>query len=101
MILQGKPFLNLINKLCSINIECGKSIARAKENSIIFFPYQPNTISCGISAFVAFKGSSSPEEFNLNQLKDMFLSLKEKGMPSDGPFAGDHIQDDFLGGMTF
>ena len=62
------------------------------------FPYQPNTISCGISAFVAFKGSSSPEEFNLNQLKDMFLSLKEKGMPSDGPFAGDHIQDDFLGG---
>ena len=82
MILQGKhflnPFFNRVKKLFSINIEFGTSITGAEENAIIFFPYQPNTVSCGISAFVAFKGSGSPEHFNLNPLQEMVLSLKTK-----------------------
>ncbi|MCK4767502.1 MAG: glutamine--fructose-6-phosphate aminotransferase, partial [Desulfobacula sp.] len=82
MILQGKhflnPFFNRVKKLFSINIEFGTSITGAEENAIIFFPYQPNTVSCGISAFIAFKGSGSPEHFNLNPLQEMVLSLKTK-----------------------
>ncbi|WP_299981670.1 SIS domain-containing protein [Desulfobacula sp.] len=97
MTLQEKhflnPLLNRVKKLFSIHIEFGKAITGAKENAIIFFPYQPNTISCGISAFVAFKGSSGPEYFNLNPLQGMVLSLKTKSLSSDDL----SVRDDFPG----
>ncbi|MBF0573734.1 MAG: SIS domain-containing protein, partial [Desulfamplus sp.] len=46
----------IINNIFSINIEYGKSIDRSKENTLIFFPYSPNTFCCGISALISFKG---------------------------------------------
>jgi glutamine---fructose-6-phosphate transaminase (isomerizing) len=39
------------------HIQVGKSPNRARENTLIFFPYAPNHLCCGICAFVAFKGS--------------------------------------------
>ncbi|MBU8849993.1 MAG: SIS domain-containing protein, partial [Desulfobacterales bacterium] len=84
---------NRVKKLFSTNIELGQSIKGAKENSIIFFPYQPNTVACGISAFVAFKGNSSPEHFNLNSIQEMVLSLKTKKLSSDAL----SVRDDFPG----
>ncbi|NOX34254.1 MAG: SIS domain-containing protein [Deltaproteobacteria bacterium] len=105
MILQGKPFLNpffnQVKKLFSINVECGKSIAKARENSIIFFPDQPNTISCGISAFVAFKGNAALQDFNLQEIQAQALSLKEKALTSDPVSKNNDIKDKFLGGDDF
>ncbi|MBF0241402.1 MAG: SIS domain-containing protein [Desulfamplus sp.] len=46
--------LNL-NDIFSINIEFGKSVDRAKENSLIFFPYDRNRLCCGIAALISFK----------------------------------------------
>ncbi|MCK5696091.1 MAG: SIS domain-containing protein, partial [Desulfobacula sp.] len=77
------PFLNRVKKLFSINIEIGKSIKQVKENSIIFFPYQPVTFSCGISAFVAFKAGSDPDHLNFDLIQEMVLSLKIKSLSSD------------------
>lgn len=84
-----------MKKISSFRIEIGTAIRQAKENTMIFFPYQPNTFSCGISAFVAFKGSSSPQEFDLNQIRKMVLSLKKNSL-----FA-DPIQENFLKGDDF
>ncbi|MCP3873223.1 MAG: SIS domain-containing protein [Desulfobacteraceae bacterium] len=103
MILQKTTFLNSllsrVKKIFLIHIEVGKSIKAAKDNSIILFPYLPNLLSCGISAFVAFKGSSSGQDFNLDQIQEMMLSLKEKRLSADA--AMDNIQDEYLGGDGF
>lgn len=76
-------FLNRFKKLFSINIEIGKSIKQAKENTLIFFPYQPTIFSCGISAFVAFKASRDPDHLNLDPIREMVLSLKTKSLSSN------------------
>jgi len=87
MILQKKHFLNSffnqVKNLFSIHIEFGKSITAAKKNAIIFFPYQPDTVSCGISALIAFKGNNKPQHINLNLLQEMTLSLGTKKNLSD------------------
>ena len=93
MILQGKSFFNMIKNLFSINVEFAKSITKAKENSIIFFPYLPNTVSCGISAFVAFKADGKAEPLNLDSIQEMILSLKTKSLSSDAL----SIREDFPG----
>nr|WP_322787248.1 SIS domain-containing protein [Desulfobacula phenolica] len=69
----------------------------AKENSIIVFPDQPNTVSCGISAFIAFKSNNSPQQFDLNQILKMVLSLKTSCLSSNTA----SITDDFLCGDDF
>jgi len=48
MILHRQTFFNLIKKIFATKIEFAKPVSKAKENSIIFFPYQPNMVSCGI-----------------------------------------------------
>ena len=72
--------IKLIKKLFSINVEIGKQINQVKENSILFFPIQPNTVSCGISAFIAFKGSNPCQSINLMPIENMVISLKAKGL---------------------
>ncbi len=97
MIKPVTVSLNRLRKLFSLNIEIGCSIAAAKENSIIFLPYQPNTLSCGISAFVAFKGNLLLPPSLLGTLKEKALSLNEKTVSAlTHPF-----QEDFLGGEDF
>lgn len=107
MILQKMSFFNRFKKLFSINVEFGKTFAAAKPNTLIFFPYQPSTVSCGISAFVAFKGDNAVEDIDLIQLQEMVLSLTENSLSSDAfpsPYSQkskDKIQNDFLGGDDF
>ena len=86
-------FINWAKKLFSINIEIGKPVNRAKENSIIFFPSLPTTFSCGICAFVAFKAGSNPDHLNFDPIQEMVLSLKTKSLSSDVL----SIRDDFPG----
>lgn len=45
-----------VQDILSINVEFGKTVDRAKENSLIFFPLQHNILCCGISALISFKG---------------------------------------------
>ena len=89
--------LNMLKRLFSLNIGIGTSIAKAKENSIIFLPYQPNTLSCGISALVAFKGASPFPPSFFDTLKDKAVSLNERTLS----VLTHSIQDDFLGGDDF
>jgi len=42
--------------LFSLKFEFGRTLDAAEKNALIFFPYLPNTLCCGISALVAFKG---------------------------------------------
>lgn len=92
-----KFFSMLIKKSGSLNIEIGKSIQHAKKGSIIFFPNKPNTLSCGISAFVAFKGSTIEQNFDLTRIQEMILLLKKEGLSSQMV----SIQDNFLKGDNF
>ncbi len=96
MIFQGTLFSNLIKKLSKIHIEFGKSISQARENSIILMPCQPTLLSCGISAFVAFKGTHAPS-FDLDQMQEMILTLKESSLSPDNL----SIQDDLFAGDEF
>ena len=70
MIKPVADVLTRLRKLFSLNLEIGISIAKAKENSIIFLPYRPNILSCGISALVAFKGAPSLPSSFLEALKE-------------------------------
>jgi glutamine---fructose-6-phosphate transaminase (isomerizing) len=70
--------LNLIKKLFSIHIKIGTSLGQARNNTLLFFPNQPNTLSCGICAFVAFKGAGSSQSLDLIALEKMVVSLKTK-----------------------
>jgi len=105
MILQGKFFLNSffnqVKKIFSIHIEVSKSIAAAKENSIILFPHQPNTLYCGISAFVAFKGDAVLYRDGIDPIHEMALFLKEKSRSTNIFATQAKIQDDFLSGDDF
>ncbi|MBU3952972.1 MAG: glutamine--fructose-6-phosphate aminotransferase, partial [Proteobacteria bacterium] len=60
-----KRLFNLMRKVFTLHIEMGKSLDQARENSLVFFPYQPHILSCGISAFVAFKGKKPAATFDL------------------------------------
>ncbi len=51
--------LKFFNWFFSIKVEIGKSMEQACENSIILFPYFPNSLNCGISALVAYKGTDN------------------------------------------
>ncbi len=97
MMMYGTAFLNRIKQLMSLTIEFGKPITTARENTLIFFPDQPNTLSCGISAFVAFKGNSIPQAFHLHEINEMALSLKDNCLSSPA----DTICNDFLCGDDF
>ncbi|MCP4670554.1 MAG: SIS domain-containing protein [Desulfobacula sp.] len=102
MILQRQAFLKLIKKISAIKIEFLKSLSAAQENSIIFFPYQPNMVSCGISALIAFKGSNSnPDKSNLDSIQEMLPVLKENGFSSDNLPDNDNFHENFLGGDAF
>jgi glutamine---fructose-6-phosphate transaminase (isomerizing) len=101
MILQ-KQAVKLMKLISAIKIEFGKSLFKAKENSIIFFPDYPNIISCGISALVAFKGSNSkPEKSNLDNIQEMLPLLKERGLSSEVISEKNDLQNTFLGGDGF
>ncbi len=89
--------INIFRKFFSLNIEIGTSITKAKKNSIIFLPYQPNTFFCGISALVAFKGALPAPVSLLDTLKEKAYFLKEKTLSSKTCA----IQEDFLGGDDF
>jgi glucosamine--fructose-6-phosphate aminotransferase (isomerizing) len=86
-------FLNRIKKLFSIHIEIGTSLGQARNNTLLFFPNQPNTVSCGICAFVAFKGASSPQSLDLMAIEKMVVSLKTKNLLRDTK----PLQDDYSG----
>ncbi|MBU2430058.1 MAG: glutamine--fructose-6-phosphate aminotransferase, partial [Proteobacteria bacterium] len=94
MIVQGRRLFDLIKKLSKINFEMATSIHQARENTVIFFPNQPNVLSCGISAFIAFKGDGSILNYDLNQTQDMVFSLKTKILPMETQI----ITEQFLGG---
>ncbi|OGR22037.1 MAG: glutamine--fructose-6-phosphate aminotransferase [Desulfobacterales bacterium RIFOXYA12_FULL_46_15] len=97
MIKPVTDFLNILRKLFSLNIEIGTSIAAAKENSIIFLPYQPNILCCGISAFVAFKGNNEVSPSLFDTINEKALSLDEKTLS----IKAHSIQDEFLGGDNY
>jgi glucosamine--fructose-6-phosphate aminotransferase (isomerizing) len=73
-----KDLFNLIRRTLAIHIEVGKSLARAKTNSLILFPYHPLVFSCGISAFVAFKGEKKEINFDLAQFSKEISKLQKK-----------------------
>lgn len=95
------PFLNRLRKFFPLHVEFGKTMAQAKENAIIFFPYHPHTVFCGISAFVAFKAPHAPKDFDASHLRDRVLSLQGKILSPDAGAALENIQEDFLGGTDF
>ncbi|MDA3788894.1 MAG: SIS domain-containing protein [Desulfobacula sp.] len=98
MIKLVNFFLNLMKKLFSIHIGIGISINQAKNNSILLFPNQPNTVSCGISAFVAFKGSTPCQALDLMPIEKMVLSIKTNQLLPDSKPVLDNFpgSDDLL-----
>ena len=97
MLKPLTAFLNRLRRLFSVNIEIGTSLASARENAIIFLPHRPNTLFCGISALVAFKGAPdlSPSYLDTLTEKAFFLGGKTLSDPAQT------FPEDFLGGNDF
>ncbi|MCP3943310.1 MAG: SIS domain-containing protein [Desulfobacteraceae bacterium] len=97
MILIKKRLLSLIHKTFNLHIELGKTLHQAKNNSLIFFPYQPNLLACGISAFVAFKGEQTDAEIDLIRFSKEIAGLKKKILSSTKTNCLS-IEKEYLGG---
>jgi glutamine---fructose-6-phosphate transaminase (isomerizing) len=107
MIIKIKICLTLIKKwiekrvekFFTIQIEFAKSISTAKDNSIILFPYQPNTMPCGISALIAFKADDLRfKKSYLDQIQKKLPILKQKGLSSETISGKNNFIKNFLGG---
>lgn len=94
MPLSELFFSSIINKLPTLNIGFATPVWKAKENSIIFFPDQPNTVACGICAFVAYKGKVRGHKDLVKQISHNSSALS-KGSLSKKTL---QIKKDFLGG---
>ncbi|MCG8633545.1 MAG: SIS domain-containing protein [Desulfobacterales bacterium] len=80
-----------------MKIEVGKSLSRASDNSLIFFPDHPNILRCGISAFVAFKGRSTEKPCDLTEIPHLIDTLSAARLPVEGP-ADLILTEEYLGG---
>ena len=90
---------NYLKGLLSINIEIGKSINNAKENSIIFFPYFPNSFNCGISALVAYKGKDTKFKSEiLKEIESLVKTIKNNPIKPDSNKNLNSIKKKYLGG---
>ncbi len=69
MISKTIHRLNHLTTCILQHIHVGKSLDQVGENSLIFFPFLPNHLSCGICALVAFKGADH---------KPQLIDLKEQ-----------------------
>ncbi|MCK5312839.1 MAG: glutamine--fructose-6-phosphate aminotransferase, partial [Desulfobacteraceae bacterium] len=88
-----------LNKLLGINIEVGKSINNAKNNSIILFPYTPNRFNCGISALVAYKGKDKDDKPDiLGQIETLVKKIQKNSIISDSDKDTNLINKNYLGG---
>ncbi|MBF0302257.1 MAG: SIS domain-containing protein [Desulfamplus sp.] len=97
-------------KIFSLNIEFGKSHHNAKENSLILFPYKPNTLCCGIAALISFKGKqvaksellSLSDSADIAPLQEMLVSIKSRILENfiDKIDKKDSIEESYLGGET-
>ncbi len=92
MIMFGKFILNLIKRFFTLHIEFGTPVSQAKENTITLFPNQPNVLSCGISAFVAFKGMDLPNQIDIEEIEQIVRTISKKRLNSDLQ----SIQDEYL-----
>ncbi len=59
-----------IFKFLDLRLEFGKAINNAKDNSLIFFPFMPNRLCCGISALVAFKSKGKSTLSSQTDMQD-------------------------------
>jgi len=92
-------FKKILNNLLSIKIEMGISIDRAADNSIIFFPYYPGRLNCGISALVAYKGKSSKYKPDMiRDLENLVKTIKKKNLVSESKKIIESIDANYLGG---
>ncbi|MCK5098473.1 MAG: glutamine--fructose-6-phosphate aminotransferase, partial [Desulfobacteraceae bacterium] len=90
---------NYLNKFLSMNIEIGKPISRAKNNSIIFFPYYPNRFNCGICALVTYKGENKNNHDDLlKQIETLVKTVKQNQMGLDLSKNIKSIKEKYLGG---
>ena len=89
--------LNLLKKIGSIKVCVGKSVFQAECNSLIFFPYQPNVLGCGISALVAYKGDTGNEDGDLGALFSIAEKLSRHRL--ENFLAGGDDNTAYLGGI--
>ncbi len=94
---MGKTnFIQKIKNLARLNIAVGKSVSQARENTLILLPFQENVLSCGICAFVAFKGADSGTSFDMapfiREIQDICLGVLPESLDD---FC---LKDQFLGG---
>ena len=90
---------NYLKHIAKINVDMGKPLSSAKENTLLFFPDTGCTLGCGICALVAFKGPAC--ENNLESLSNGIgtLSQNRLGPLSKGKTA--MVSQDYLGGAEF
>jgi glucosamine--fructose-6-phosphate aminotransferase (isomerizing) len=94
-----KLFQELARTAGSITIELGKPLHRVAPNSLVFFPDKPNTLGCGISALVAFKGASGKTEPALPLVSKLIKSMpsgqiEELGQDISGYLGGASVLSD-------
>ncbi len=87
-----------LNKLLSMNVEFGKSVTRAKSNSIIFFPYSLTRFNCGISALVAYKGRQDDSRSGAIDNIEKIVRTINKNMVIFDSKKKQLIKNNYLGG---
>lgn len=75
--IPSENFKKKLTRFFLIKIEFAKSIKKVQSNSLVFFPYEPDILCCGICALVAFKGDQSFPKTDLEKIADITAKIKE------------------------
>ncbi len=90
--------LRSLIRMLPFQLQLGTSPATAPENTLILFPNQPNLLSCGICALVAFKGNQGTLSMDLSPLTNGVQQIEESGLSRMSEKNATAIETRYLGG---
>ena len=77
----------------------GRHPASVSDNTLIFFPYQPGVVCCGIVGVVMFKKAKTQTPLDIEALSSTFQQMTDRGYEAVVNRGGD-FENEYLGGQV-
>ena len=101
MICFARRICRRLHAIATSNVYIGKNIAGLPPNAIVFFPYQENTLCCGIAAIVSYKFKQpTGRPVETARLEDMLSKIERSGCDACQKNGFDDVDNSYLGGRS-
>ncbi len=100
-IMAARHTCGRLYNILTANVYIGRNIAGVPADAIVFFPYQENTLCCGIAAIVSYKSKKSlPRRDETAGLEEMLTQIEQSGCETCKKNNYTDIDDHYLGGKS-